>query len=247
MLNAKVKKLLKHGAEVSPYIPETTKDGKLIIDLRLKQTENLYSKFSIGADKYIDSTVGEYLRKRFKQVPLKKEAVIKIHLDNEEPPINKREATVSLKNYAYLKYASSKKYANRYLFLGIGLAILSIVFIAFILGFKLRDINDSVRLVTDIFLWLFVWESFIVIVINYPEERKTYLIYANMYVSKIEYVVDEITNSKPLKIVENATKTVAEAAGTILEAMEEAAHATKQASKQLKTATKNQNTQNDKQ
>lgn len=247
MINKKVKELLKHGADVSPYIPETTKDGKPIIDLKLKQTENLYSRYAIGPDKYIDSNVGEYLRKRFKQISLKKEAVVRLHLDNEEPPIRKRETTVALKNYAYLKYASYKKDANRYLFLGLGLAILSIIFVAFILIFNLRNISDFVRLITDIFLWLFVWEAFIILVINYPVGRREYLIYANMYVSKIEYVVDETNSSKPLKIVENATKTVAEAAETILEAMEDARYATKQATKELNTATKKQNEKNDKQ
>lgn len=168
--------------ELSKNRVEYDTDGRIIIDMTVKDDSNFLSAFSASDTPMISSEVAEFIENSTHSLPPRQQLTLRIHsdcIDDNE----KKDYQAGIKKYFAEKYIASKK-ESRFNFIAITLLAIAGI-ITLVLAFRID--NHIWSEVIDIAAWVFLWEAVDIGAFKNREislKRKRYLTYMTM---KVEY------------------------------------------------------------
>lgn len=171
-------------------------DGRVIIQMNVKDDANFLSEFSESATPVISTEVAEFIENETNAVPPNEDFTLQVYNDC----IDDREEKVysaAIKEYYMQKYIANEREIKRNRFAVLLLGIAGILVLAAELIFDYRVGNALWSSVIDIVAWVLLWEAVDIGVLEARVtaiKRKRFLAYLSM---KTEY----IPTKKPLKSV----------------------------------------------
>ena len=171
-------------------------DGRVIIQMNVKDDANFLSEFSESATPVISTEVAEFIENETSAVPPNEDFTLQVYNDC----IDDREEKVysaAIKEYYMQKYIANEREIKRNRFAVLLLGIAGILVLAAELIFDYRVGNALWSSVIDIVAWVLLWEAVDIGVLEARVtaiKRKRFLAYLSM---KTEY----IPTKKPLKSV----------------------------------------------
>ena len=162
-------------------------DGRIIIQMNVKDDSNFISEFSESATPVISSEVAEFIENETNSVKPNEEFALHIYnncIDEDEQKIY----TAAFSEYYMQKYIANERDIKRNRFAVLILAIAGILVLAAKFIFDFRGVSPVWTSVVDIIAWVFLWEAVDIGVLEARVssiKRRRYLSYLYM---KIEYI-----------------------------------------------------------
>lgn len=162
-------------------------DGRVIIQMNVKDDANFLSEFSESATPVISTEVAEFIENETNAVPPNEDFTLQVYNDC----IDDREEKVysaAIKEYYMQKYIANEREIKRNRFAVLLLGIAGILVLAAELIFDYRVGNALWSSVIDIVAWVLLWEAADIGVLEARVtaiKRKRFLAYLSM---KTEYI-----------------------------------------------------------
>lgn len=162
-------------------------DGRVIIQMNVKDDANFLSEFSESATPVISTEVAEFIENETNAVPPNEDFTLQVYNDC----IDDREEKVysaAIKEYYMQKYIANEREIKRNRFAVLLLGIAGILVLAAELIFDYRVGNALWSSVIDIVAWVLLWEAVDIGVLEARVtaiKRKRFLAYLSM---KTEYI-----------------------------------------------------------
>ena len=162
-------------------------DGRVIIQMNVKDDANFLSEFSESATPVISTEVAEFIENETSAVPPNEDFTLQVYndcIDDQEEKVY----SAAIKEYYMQKYIANEREIKRNRFAVLLLGIAGILVLAAELIFDYRVGNALWSSVIDIVAWVLLWEAVDIGVLEARVtaiKRKRFLAYLSM---KTEYI-----------------------------------------------------------
>lgn len=162
-------------------------DGRVIIQMNVKDDANFLSEFSESATPVISTEVAEFIENETNAVPPNEDFTLQVYndcIDDQEEKVY----SAAIKEYYMQKYIANEREIKRNRFAVLLLGIAGILVLAAELIFDYRVGNALWSSVIDIVAWVLLWEAVDIGVLEARVtaiKRKRFLAYLSM---KTEYI-----------------------------------------------------------
>lgn len=133
-------------------------EGRVLLDMTVKDDSDFLSVFSESDTPVISSAVADFIEARTRSVPLGEELTLRIHsdcIDDQEQVIYRK----AIKEYYTEKYIANRREIHRNTLISVALLIFGVLMLAIAIGIGYRE-GSAVRAeVVDIVAWVLIWEA----------------------------------------------------------------------------------------
>lgn len=154
--NKEIKREVKKQSSERKYKRDA--DGRVIINMTVKDDTDFLSVFSTGDTPVISSEVAEFLESSTHSILPKEQLTLRIHsdcIDDNE----KEEYRQAIKEYYTERYITNKRELRRNAIIVLLLALAGIITLATAFLIEHQTANPFWAEVVDIIAWVFLWEA----------------------------------------------------------------------------------------
>ena len=154
--NKEIKREAKRQSSERKYKRDA--DGRVIINMTVKDDTDFLSVFSIGDTPVISSEVAEFLESSTHSVLPKEQLALRIHsncIDDNE----KEEYRQAIKEYYTERYTANKRELKRNTMIALLLTLAGVVALVAAFLIEHQTANPIWTEVVDIIAWVFLWEA----------------------------------------------------------------------------------------
>lgn len=166
---------------------ERDENGRIIINMTVKNDDNFLSVFSSTETPTISSEVAEFLENRVENVLPGESLALHIHsncIDSEEEEIYRK----GISEYYLEKYASNCYSLKKNRFIVALLGVLGVLILAFAIYIGYRFEAPLWTEVIDIVAWVFIWEAVDIGVFQNRALRLNHLRYLNLSDMDVKFI-----------------------------------------------------------
>ena len=166
--------------------PQRDKNGRVIINMTVKDDTDFLSVFSESETPVISSSVAEFLENATHTLSPKEKLTLRIKsdcVDKEEKDLYPK----AIKEYYSEKYVANEKELTRYKIITLLLAVLGVLTLAVAIYISERFGAPLWSEVIDIVAWVFLWEAVDIIAFRSRDQRIMRYRYLALINVKVEY------------------------------------------------------------
>lgn len=180
----------KSKKELFPNLPEKDYqrdgEGRIIIDMTVKDDSDFLSKFSVTQTPVISGEVAEFLENSTHSVRPNEQLTLRVKSDCIDDT-EKRVYKEAIKEYYAERYRANERELKVHNWIALTLAILGVVVLAFAIFWEYKVQSVLWAEVIDIVAWVFLWEAVDIKFFQTREMRIKRKRYGALFSMKIEY------------------------------------------------------------